>query len=234
MSAVLLGWPYLGLALGIAGLLYLALARRPEGAPPRGRDPAWLACVMLPVYMLHQFEEHGIDALGRRYHFIVELCTTLGHPDLDACPADPVFIFAVNVGAVWIAGVTAIAWRRRNPLVSACSLGIPLVNAAAHLGPAIFFGRYNSGLLSGTLVFVPVCFFALRGFVRAGAIPARRVPVVVASGGVVHAVLAGALLAYGAGWLPYLLMIAIQTLNGFVPLAMGTLFRVPARGGEAP
>jgi hypothetical protein len=72
------------------------------------RDPSWLVCLMLPIYMLHQFEEHGIDAFGARYHFINDLCTTLGHPSLADCPANPAFVLAVNVGGgVWIPGLLA-------------------------------------------------------------------------------------------------------------------------------
>lgn len=37
--------------------------------------------------------------------------------------------------------------------------------------------------------------------------------------------LLGALLAYGAGVLPYAPMLAIQVVNGLLPLALGTLFR---------
>jgi hypothetical protein len=75
----------------------------------------------------------------------VELCALLGHPHLDECPADPSFVFAVNVGGVWIQGLLSIAYRRRNVLVGACALGTPLVNVIAHLGPAVAFRAYNSG-----------------------------------------------------------------------------------------
>jgi hypothetical protein len=55
-QSVLLDWPFLGLALGIAWLVALLVAPRAAGAPPRWRDPAWLVCLMGPVYMVHQFE----------------------------------------------------------------------------------------------------------------------------------------------------------------------------------
>jgi hypothetical protein len=225
-DVILFDWPYLGIAGGIAGIAWLLASRRPAGAPSRWRDPAWLACTVLPMYMLHQFEEHGIDALGRHYQFIEDMCSTLGHPDLASCPADPWFILAVNAGAVWIAGATAIVWRRRNPMVGAATFGIPLVNGVAHVAPAVIKGQYNAGLLTAVVLFLPFGIYVMRTLVREGVMPLRRVPVVVLTGVALHAVLAGGLLAYGAGVLPYGLMLAIQVLNGLLPLAFGTLFRV--------
>lgn len=230
MNAVLFGWPFFALGAGLVALAAMLVAPRPAQAPPRWRDPAWLVCLTWPVYMVHQFEEHGVDLLGRRYHFLVEMCTMLGHADLAGCPADPAFILAVNVGGVWLAGLTAVVWRRRNPMVGACVLGLPLVNGFAHLGPAIVHGQYNSGVLTGTLLFLPLGAYVVRELVRARVLEPRRIPVVFASGGVVHAVLLGALLAYGAGLLPHAAMLAIQVLNGLVPLAFGTLFRSRAHG----
>jgi hypothetical protein len=219
---VLLGWPTFALACGLGGLLWLLLAPRPAARLPRWRDPAWLLCLMLPVYVIHQFEEHGVDLLGRRYHFLAEMCAMLGHPSLAQCPADPTFIFAVNVGAVWIAGLCAVRWRRSNPMVGACAWGIPLVNGIIHVGPAIARHAYNSGLLTGALVFVPLSVYVLRTLVRAGLLDRRRVAVVIASGVAVHAILMGALLAYASGLLPRPLMLLVQVANGFVPLVVGT------------
>ena len=219
----LLDWPFFALACGLGGLLGLLLRPRPADRPPRWRDPAWLLCLMLPVYMVHQFEEHGFDVLGRRYHFVVDMCGMLGHASPASCPADPAFIFAVNVGGVWVAGLCAILWRRRNPMVGACAFGIPLVNGVAHLGPAIAHGAYNSGLLTGVLVFLPLGAYVLRTLVHAGILDLRRVAVVIASGVAVHAALMGVLLAYAGGVIPRPLMLGLQVAIGFVPLLVGAV-----------
>ena len=182
-------------------------------------------CLTWPVYMVHQFEEHGFDLLGRRYHFLVEMCTMLGHPDLAGCPADPTFILAVNLGGVWLAGLTAVVWRRKNPMVGACVLGVPIVNGFAHVVPAIARWQYNAGVLTAALLFLPLGAYVVRELVRARVLPLRRVPLVFASGGALHVVLLGALLAYGAGLLPHAAMLGIQVLNGLVPLAIASIFR---------
>ena len=96
---------YAGLAAAFAGLALAVLLvaqvlreRRPEGAGSRWNDPAFVLRLLWPMYLVHQFEEHGIDLLGRHYSFLGELCRTLGHAaDPSHCPADPAFIFAVRL-----------------------------------------------------------------------------------------------------------------------------------------
>ena len=108
-ETVLRGWPWLGLAIAVP-MLAVMLARPQPGRPWRARwhDPAWLLWLPLPIYMLHQFEEHGIDALGRAYAFRGFLCGNLGWTGpLADCPATEWFVFGVNPGTVWIAGLAS-------------------------------------------------------------------------------------------------------------------------------
>jgi hypothetical protein len=223
MTAVLYDWPFAALVFGIASLLAL-LAR------PRWRDPDWLVCLILPIYMLHQFEEHGYNLLGQRYHFIDELCAILGYARTDECPANASFIFAVNVGGVWIQGLLAIAYRRRNPMVGACALGTPLVNTLAHIGPALAFGAYNSGLLTAVVLFVPLCGWVLLVLRRAGLFSGRRLAAVIACGGLTHAILAASVLAKGRGLIGQPLLIALNVSYGVLPLVIGSLVPTRVRG----
>src|SRR5215470_14326988 len=91
-------------------------------------DPAWVLGWVWPMYLLHMFEEHGIDLLGRRYAFLASLCELIGFPAVSDCPATPAFVFAVNVIACQLAFGLAFFLRRTRPLVAACAWGIPLVN----------------------------------------------------------------------------------------------------------
>lgn len=222
MNAILYGWPYLALVLGLGGLLLLRFAPRPAGTPPRASDPSFFACLMLPVYMVHQFEEHGIDVLGRRYHFLEEICAVVAR-GLHDCPADPLFILAVNCGGgVWIPGVLAIAFRRSRPLVGACALGIPAVNAVAHIGQAVALGRYNSGVLTAALLFVPVCGWGLWRFRQLGVLRGTRVLRVVATGVGVHALLIGSLLARRSGWIGEGVLLLVNLAYGVLPVVLGS------------
>jgi len=215
-------WPWLGLVLASLLLLWSA-ARRAEGPwSARLRDAGWLLWLALPVYMLHQFEEHGVDALGRSYAFQGGLCSVLGYTGpVAGCPATVAFIFAVNVGSVWISlGAGALSGARRV-LIGAAGLGIPTVNAVVHVVPAIRTGAYNPGLVTALALFVPYCVWTLRELVRQGLLRRGQLGLVVLSGVLVHAILIGSLLAYGRGYFTESALVAIQLINGFIPIALG-------------
>lgn len=215
-------WPWLGLVLASVLLLWSAV-RRIEGPWwSRLRDAGWLLWVALPVYMLHQFEEHGVDALGRSYAFQGGLCSVLGHTGpLAGCPATVAFIFAVNVGSVWIAlGAGALGGTRRA-LIGAAGLGIPTVNAVVHVVPALRTGAYNPGLITALALFVPYCVWTLRELVRQGLLRRGQLGLVVLSGVLVHVVLLGSLLAHGRGDLTEPALVGIQLVNGLIPIAIG-------------
>jgi hypothetical protein len=225
LDAILFDWPFLASACGVVGLIVLLLLPRSASAPSRWRDPVWLVCLVLPVYTLHQFEEHGFNLLGQRFHFLVEMCGIIGHPALAGCPADRAFILAANLGGAWIPGLCAILWRRRNLMVGACAFGVPLVNAGTHIGSGVIRGAYNSGLLTSLVLFVPLCAWALITFRRAGVLPGKRILAVIAAGALVHVVLIGSLLLHGRGLLSETPLLVINVVNGFIPLAVGLLAR---------
>jgi hypothetical protein len=224
VNALLLDWPFFGLVVGVLGIVALVAWPRPPGALSRWRDPAWLVCLMLPVYMVHQFEEHGIDLFGRRYHLINDLCRTLGHSELAGCPVSPALLFAVNCGGgVWIPALIAIAWRRRNVMVGACTLGIPLVNVAAHIESTVARGAYNSGLATALVLFVPMCAWTLKQLWSGGILDGKRLAAVVASGVAVHALLMGSVIAHDRGLLSQTLLLAINVGYGLLPLVIASL-----------
>ena len=122
MGAVLFDWPFTALAVTPMMLAAFALERRPEGAVPSWRDPASVLPLLWPMDLIHQFEEHGVDLLGRRHAFLGDLCAVLGHgSDPGGCPADPAFLFAVNGVGCQIALALALAFGKRRPLIAACA-----------------------------------------------------------------------------------------------------------------
>lgn len=240
METVLRGWPWLGLAIAVP-MLVVMLVRPRAGQPWRARfeDPAWLLWLPLPIYMLHQFEEHGIDALGRAYAFRGVLCTTIGWTGpLEDCPATEWFVFGVNPGTVWIAGLAAGIYGPKRAMVGAAALGIPAINAVAHVVPAIRTHTYNPGLLTALVLFVPLCAWSYRALVRAGSITRARVALGIFSGWLLHAVLLGSLWLSIHGMIGEALLVAIQFANGFLPVAAGYVVRpLPATaslGSSAP
>lgn len=227
-------WPWLGLGLAIA-LLVVALVRPMRAlASYRARfsDPRWLCWLPLPIYMLHQVEEHGVDLFGHCYAFQAALCATLGSPDTSRCPATPEFIAAVNLGTVWIAGLASgLAGPKR---LFACTgmVGLIAVNAILHVVASIRSGHYDPGLLSSLVLFLPVALWTFARLLAQGLVTKRLVALSMAVGAVMHGVLAASVLAAGQGLIGEHTLVAIQLANGFVPLAVSLVIsgRPPERG----
>jgi hypothetical protein len=62
---------------------------------------------------------------------------------------------AVNVGSVWASGLDASIFAHSKILKAAPFLGLMFANSIVHIIPWVLQGKYNPGLLSGTLVFLP-------------------------------------------------------------------------------
>jgi hypothetical protein len=216
-------WPWCGAVIA-AVLLMLLFGTRlflasDGGGRSRWHDIGWLAVLGIPVYMLHQLEEHGIDFKGAHYAFRGALCATLGFSEVAACPIPYSFITAVNVGSVWGATVIAALAGRRRPLLALSAFGIPFVNALAHIADAIRHTTYNPGLVTAVVLLLPVSAWALQTGVRSGLITGRGAVAIVLAGVVMHVVLMGSLLAYIVGAINSTVLVLLQLLNTFVPAA---------------
>jgi hypothetical protein len=77
-----LHWCWIGLAMS-AVLLVLLFATnifRTDRSRSRWLDPVWLAWLAPATYIIHQFEEYGIDAQGVRFVFPNLLSHSMGLP----------------------------------------------------------------------------------------------------------------------------------------------------------
>jgi hypothetical protein len=214
-------WPWAGLllaALVLAGLFLGDL--RGDRTVPRTRDMAWLAWVATAAYLLHQFEEHGVDAEGMPYAFRGLLCAAFGFAGATACPIPEAFITAVNLPVVWLAGPVAAVLGRRWPAIALSYFSVPAVNAFAHIGPAVADGAYNPGLLTAVLLFLPLSLWVFRLALRRPDLGWRVVAATLVGGVAVHAVLMLSLRAYLAGWLGEGALLAIQIVNPAIPLLL--------------
>ena len=227
-------WPWLGAALAAVLLVLLFGTRlfRTPGAGSRWHDMAWLAVLSIPLYMVHQVEEHGVDLYGATYAFRGSLCAQLGYPDPLDCGIPLSFITAVNVGTVWGATALAAILGRRNALIALTGYSIPLVNGLLHLGEGIGGMAYNPGLLTGTVLFLPLSLWALVAGRRAG-IGRLGLASIVFGGVLAHAVLMGSLVAYLHGAFGAGTLVAIQIANAFVPLAAASAMQAFPRRQRA-
>ena len=149
MFAFYLVWPYIG--LGAALLLALLLttdALRSDLTVSRWYDLVWLAWLGTLAYLIHQFEEHGIDALGATYAFRAEMCRNFGFPDVQACPLPFSFVTAVNISVVWVFGPATALLGRRRPELALAFFSVPFANTLMHVGPAVALGCSPASQLS--------------------------------------------------------------------------------------
>jgi Protein of unknown function with HXXEE motif len=255
------GWPWVGLVLAplLLALLFLTDIFRSDTSLPRFRDLYWLAWLAVPTYLIHQFEEHGIDFMGHPYAFRGSLCGVLGYPDALSCPIPVSFITAVNLSAVWCAiPLSAFMGRKseqgparstsgpetafapvsvvrvfvKRPLVALSAFAIPMVNAVAHIGPGVLQGHYNPGVGTAVFLFVPLSLWAVRNALLQRAVTVPGVFLVLVSGILIHLVLLGSLLLFIHGKLGEILLSIVQVGNGFLPFLLAFRFsRVRQRTG---
>lgn len=223
-------WPWLGLGLAFAvvtGLLFGDL--RGNRTEPRSHDIVWLTWAATAAYLLHQFEEHGVDAEGKPYAFRGMLCEAFGFAEAADCPIPEAFITAVNIPVVWLAGPISALLGRRWPAIALSYFAVPSVNSAVHLGPAVASGSYNPGLATAILLFMPLSLWAFRIALLRPHLGARAVAATILGGILIHAVLMLSLKAYLFGWISEPALIAIQIVNPGIPML---LLAAVARDGK--
>ena len=135
-------WVYGGT---LSGVVLLALS------PLLTADWTWgerFVFLALPVYMLHQLEEHD----GDRFRAFVNEVIGKGR-DVLSVPA----VFAINVVGVW-GGMVLTLWLMRSLSVGWGLIGVYLllVNAVLHIVQALALRRSNPGLWTAILLFLPL------------------------------------------------------------------------------
>ena len=135
-------WVYGGTSAGIVLLLFAPLIIQ------GWRLPASLTFLCLPLYMLHQFEEHDDD----RFRRFVNIVVCKGRQGLSL--AD---VFWINVVGVWcLLSLTLWLVLNLDPGWSALAAWLLVINAAAHIGQALALRRYNPGLVTALLLLLPL------------------------------------------------------------------------------
>jgi hypothetical protein len=147
-------WVYGGF---LAALMLLALT------PVLARD--WslgllLIWLQLPIYMLHQYEEHDDDRFRRFENNIIG-----GGKEVLSHFA----VFVINIAGVW--GVDAVAFwlaARVHLGLGLIAVYLSLVNSVGHCLQAVALRRYNPGLITSILLFIPLGVATLLVLARTG------------------------------------------------------------------
>ena len=147
-------WVYGGF---LAGVLLLLLTPVLVHSWPVSLVPAFLC---LPVYMVHQYEEHDND----RFRLFVNQKIGKRRVGLS-----PLAVFVINVPGVW--GVIGISMA----LAAMVSVGFGLVavylvllNGTIHVVQAVISRGYNPGLGSAIILFLPLGVYGIAAIQQAG------------------------------------------------------------------
>jgi hypothetical protein len=139
-------WPYAGALVAVFLLALLPLWWDASGAA------LGLIYAVLPLYMVHQLEEHA----GDRFRLAVNARFAGGREALTRPAA-----FWINAGGIWIVDVIAI-WLAYHVELAIGLLPVYLmgVNALIHIATAVADRAYNPGLWTALGLFVPVSIWA--------------------------------------------------------------------------
>ena len=147
-------WVYGGV---LAGILLLMLSPLLVAG---WSTPLAATFLLLPAYMVHQYEEHDHD----RFRLFFNETIGKGFDVLS-----PLAVFITNVSGVWgvitLALYGAVLFSLGWALVA---VYLVLVNAVVHIVHAIIFRRYNPGLFTALVVFLPLGVITLVLIERAG------------------------------------------------------------------
>jgi hypothetical protein len=135
-------WPYAALfTAGFLGVL-APLVFRYAGIP------LGLIYLQLPIYMLHQYEEHAGDRFRRWVN------KNIGH---GRDVLTPIATFWINSLLVWLLDLVALYLACFVDLsLGLIAIYLPMLNAVGHIVPAIIKRQYNPGLVTGVTIFLPV------------------------------------------------------------------------------
>jgi Protein of unknown function with HXXEE motif len=204
--------------MGLGGALLLALllctdALRSDLTVSRWNDLVWLTWAGMMTYLVHQFEEHGVDAEGATYAFHAMLCRNFGFPNIQTCPVPFSYITAVNITVIWVFGPTTALLGRRKPALALAFFSVPFINIFWHVVPALIQGTYNAGLLTAIVIFAPLSLWAFHVALVRYRLGWRTVVTVILAGVLFHAILVGTLFAFLSGRIGLVVLDVIQVIN---------------------
>jgi hypothetical protein len=134
-------WVYGGALAGV--LLLLLLPAIGSGWPL----VLTLVYLQMPIYMLHQLEEHD----DNRFQRVVN--DTIGHGK-DVLPSTAIFV--INVG-VWLLNLVSFALAAHVGIGwGVIGFYAMVVNAIIHVADGAIRRKYNPGLVSSIVLFLPV------------------------------------------------------------------------------
>jgi hypothetical protein len=146
-------WVYGGF---LAGCLLLLLTPVLAHSWPA---PLLATFLCLPVYMLHQYEEHDND----KFRLFVN--RQIGKAEA----LSPLAVFIINVPGVWgIVGISVVLAATVNVGFGLMAAYLVVVNGAIHVIHAVITRGYNPGLGTAIVLFLPLGGYTISSIQQAG------------------------------------------------------------------
>lgn len=142
LRRLIYSWVYGGALAAILILLLAPLWTKNWSAP------LIATFLLLPAYMIHQYEEHD----GDRFRIFFNETIGKGYDVLS-----PLAVFITNVPGVWgVIAASLYAAVGFNLGWALVAVYLVLVNALVHIVHAVIFRRYNPGLATALTMFLPL------------------------------------------------------------------------------
>jgi hypothetical protein len=208
-------WPWIGLAAAIIILILLFTTNifRQSIQVSRWQDALWLSWLAIPIYMIHEFEEYGVDFLGNKHAFPNGLCQNLRLGIYPSCPIPHEFYLYVNIPLVWFFGVIAAMLSRKSPLVGLGLYSVIISNGIVHIAAFVYRQEYNPGLFSAIVIFLPSFFWICKVCFGEKRFSKKGIGVLVGTGIILHVILISSLLAFVNQKISSLTLDLIQVFN---------------------
>ena len=154
------------MTVGLGGAVFLSLMLLEDRAQLQLDPLARFHYILLTVYLVHQFEEHGVDLLGRAYSLITYARNVIGDVGTaSGFTLTPLAIYRTNTLFVWLPFLAAVWGHRRFIWPGLAAAGLVLTNGILHIGIALWREEDNPGVGSAIVLFLPVALLYFR-FVR--------------------------------------------------------------------
>lgn len=222
----------LGAAIVLLAMLFMTNTMRSYSAGSRWRDPVWLAWLVVPIYMLHQFEEYAYDVLGRTNLIPDTVCAAQGYAPYPACPFPTAHYALVNIALVWVAAPLAAWLARHNTIIGLTFYGFVIFNGVLHVVTALTGGpKALPGIVTGVLLFIPTFCWMVYASLKSGAVTAKGLAISLSGGVIAHVLLGLTYFLFKTGFVAKPGMLALDILTAVLPILIAG---VGSRFAQAP
>ena len=186
------GWPWMGLGGGVVLLILLfATDVFRSNKESRLKDPVWLSWLLVPVYLVHQFEEYTMHITDGQYDGVATFFSEESPfaAFLDVMELPMAHFPLMNTIFVWVALPIAAVLCKKNPVIGLSGYGFLFVNGMAHLGGGAVMGMSpleNPGFFTGTLIFIPLTIWMVYIVLKTGKLSKKEIALSLVSGVVGH------------------------------------------------